>query len=253
MPVAGSGRSKDHQQKAAHHRFHHWAAHGTSHRRDDRAWPELGSDLVILRLNKSKEQYSTRLKAADPQKGLLVIKSAAARDGSVISAKPGDKLMLAWTDEYGDHVLPAVIAKVVPEDPPAWVVKQIGIAITKQLRRFARIRDVSRIELSQGAQGTSFIEALRLDISEGGAKVKIPTHVEYTEGEELQVKTKVGRRGNVREIVSKAKVMKVFNRSGSKEIGISFLDLAEADKDFIRRYIYDRQIHERKLRHGDSD
>jgi c-di-GMP-binding flagellar brake protein YcgR len=100
------------------------------------------------------------------------------------------------------------------------------------------------------SQGTTMIEALRLDISEGGMKVKIPTHVDYVEGEELQIKTKIGRRGNQREIVSKAKVMKVFNRAGSKEVGLSFLDLSEADKDFIRRYIYDRQIHERKMRMG---
>jgi len=247
MPLIHSGRSGQTQRATDNRKFQHWASQGNKHRRDDRAWPDEGKDLVILRLHKKKDQYPTRLKASDQTRGLLVIRSASSKDGSTVPAKPGDKLMLAWLDEFGEHVLPGIIAKVVPEDPPTWVVKQIGIPITKQLRRFARVRDVSRIEMSQG---TTMIEALRLDISEGGMKVKIPTHVDYVEGEELQIKTKIGRRGNQREIVSKAKVMKVFNRAGSKEVGLSFLDLSEADKDFIRRYIYDRQIHERKMRMG---
>ncbi len=250
--MIGPGRSKDQQKAQKSKTFHHWASHGTQHRRDDRAWPDEGNDLVILRLHKKKDQYTTRLKASDPQRGLLVIKAAAAKSGTIVEAKAGDKLMLAWRDEYGEHVLPAVIAKVIPEEP-SWVLKQVGIPITKQLRRFARVRDVSHIYLSQGSQSSSFVEALRLDISEGGMKVKIPSHVEYMEGEEINVKTRIGRRGNQREIAGKAKVMKVFNRAGSKEIGISFIDLPEPDKDFIRRFIYDRQINERKMRQGEKE
>ncbi|HUY85653.1 MAG TPA: PilZ domain-containing protein [Acidimicrobiales bacterium] len=248
MALSNDGRSKDRQK--ARRDFHHWAAHGTQHRRDDRAWPDDGRDLVILRLHKKKDQYSTKLKASDPQRGLLVIRSASAKDGKTIQAKSGDKLMLAWMDESGEHVLPAVIAKVVPEEPPTWVLKQIGIPITKQIRRFARLRDVARIDLSMG---NGFIEALRLDLSEGGMKVKIPSNIDYEEGEEIVIKTKVGKRGHQREMTAKALVAKVFNRAGSKEIGLSFIDLPESDKEFIRRHIYERQIHERKLRTGTDD
>jgi hypothetical protein len=248
MPLAKDGRSKDRQKTRQH--FHHWASQGTQHRRDDRAWPDEKHEIFILRLHKKKDQYVTRLKTSDPERGLLVIKSAAKKDGSPVEVRNGDKLMLAWVDESGEHVLPAVIAKVMPEDPPQWVLKQIGIPITKQIRRFARLRDVAPIYLSQGS---SFVEALRLDLSEGGLKAKIPSNVDFEEGEEITVKTKVGRRGHQRELVAKAKVAKVFNRAGSKEVGISFLDLPESDREFIRRHIYERQIHERKLRSGADD
>ncbi len=204
-------------------------------------WPREGAFGSVLGLTPGQRGMEAKVRAFDATRYLLVIRCPIYKGESFVG-EIGSKMIFSYTDARGQHYIPAVLAKLVEEDVPMWVLQVTGSSRTKQLRNHVRVQTIGEMSLLHNGMSK---KATMLDISEGGMRCAVLGQEKIVLGDIVTVSVNLGS-----EMIScHAKVVRVDSRDPRRvELGTQFQDIEDRDREFIRKYLFELQLKERKLR-----
>ena len=204
-------------------------------------WPDEGEFGAVLGLTSSQRGLEAKVKATDHDRRLLVIRSPIYR-GESFQGEIGTKLIFTWTNARGQHYIPGILAKIVEDEVPMWVIQITGPSRTKQLRNHVRIQAIGEMTIIHDGPPQ---KATMLDVSEGGLRCAMSGSQQIVLGDLVTVSVRL----DDDLIRCRAKAVRVDARDPRRvEIGFCFEDIEEADREFIRKYLFNLQLKERKMR-----
>ncbi len=186
--------------------------------------------------------YSSRVEEILP--GRIVL-AAPLRGAEVVPLRPGDRVTVSYWSPAGAYTFKARVSGVSPGGVPLLFLEEPEEVQRVQRRSFLRVpaalpvtfsilEDIEQLPAPEVHQGET------VDISGGGVLLRSP--VPLREGDYLELEVTVPKRGTLGVV---GRVVRVQEKKGAKGpefyAGVDFVVIAEADRDKIVGFVFERQ------------
>lgn len=153
----------------------------------------------------------------------------------------GDKVVVAWEDANGPHLLDTTIVAILARELPQWQLRPQGLPRTEQQRRHVRVGvDFPAVLVREKKS----IEADLLDLSEGGARARL-RDPEATVGVGDLLSLVVVLDGI--ELDLRARIARVHVLPGQpRTVTAVFQDLTHHQADALRHHVFAEQTRARQ-------
>jgi c-di-GMP-binding flagellar brake protein YcgR len=198
-------------------------------------WPTV-NQLVEVQATTSGAWLSSRVE--DREDRHLVLAAPFDVTGQPLVAQPGAHVVLRWIDERGLRSLDTTVTGGRGGRVPLWELWAAEVPKLHQRRRFARVPVMMPVSVRRTA-GESLV--VTLDLGEGGVLCAAPPTVPFEPEEPVQLTFEVdGRR-----LEAEARVVRSRTaRGGGVTVAFRFIGLPRRDADHLRRFVYNRQVHQ---------
>lgn len=201
-----------------------------------------------MKLKDYRRVYSTKIEEVEED---TIVISAPTHKGVVIPFRPGQQLIAGVSKEdalYGFYTNVTERGKI--NDMPVLRIKKGKHSKRIQRRKYVRIDGISQVDLkilkrSGGGDEVIYFDKRKVrekNISGGGMLILSPTILAM--GTILEISVSLPHFGMIRTVGEVVRVQKVEDEY---EIGISFINLSEKDREKIIKYVYQRQVELRRL------
>jgi c-di-GMP-binding flagellar brake protein YcgR len=198
-------------------------------------WPTV-NQLVEVQLPPSGAWLSSRVEDREDRR--LVLAAPFDVTGQPLVAQPGAPVVLRWIEERGLRSLDATLTGERGGRVPLWDVWSTEVPKLHQRRRFARVPVMMPIRVQRGGDVSLVVT---LDLSEGGLLCASPPTAPFEPEELVHLTFEV----EDRRLEAEARVVRSRTaRGGGITVAFRFVGLPRRDADHLRRFVYNRQVHQ---------
>lgn len=173
-------------------------------------------------------------------------------DDSVVVADPlsgeddhdpslGTSVRISWQSDRGPSEMPAILAGKELRTVPLWRLQPDGPPVISQRRLHVRVGALLPVVL-HSVQET--LVGHLVDLSEGGLRAVCRTRASVSIGERLTIRFDV----DGQQVVVHGSAVEVDSHVDRTCVRCRFVDLLPHQADVIRRFLFDRQVRERRMR-----
>lgn len=194
---------------------------------------------VTLEVPGWSEPLATRVEELDDT--VVVADPLLGRGGHPPSV--GASVRITWQGDRGPTEMPAELVAMELRALRLWRLRPTGAPQSTQRRDHVRIATLLPLVL---ASDTACVDGHLVDLSEGGLRSVCPPPSPVVVGDRFDVRFDV----DDRRITVRGLAVRVDPRGDHVCIGCRFVDPPAQLADTIRKFVFDRQVRERRLRNG---
>lgn len=194
---------------------------------------------VTLELPGRSEPLVTRVEELDDT--VVVADPLLGREGHPPSL--GTTVLLTWQGDRGPTEMPAELVAIELRTLSLWRLRPTDGPRSTQRRDHVRIGTLLPLVL---ASDTASVAGHLVDLSEGGLRSVCPAPAPVAVGDHFDVHFDV----DDRRVTVRGLAVRVDSRDDHVCIGCRFVDAPPQLADTIRKFVFDRQARERRLRNG---
>jgi c-di-GMP-binding flagellar brake protein YcgR len=197
------------------------------------------NSLVDVWCPAEEDLYRSRLESVD--NGDLLV--AAPLVGRRTLPTAGDGFDVQWAAARGALSLPVRFRSAESDRVPVWRLAPNGPARLVQRRQYARATANGTVLIRPARPDlTDTVLAAVVDVSEGGVRCRVVEHSIRT-GEEVEVHLDLDNEL----FVLAGRVLRLTADPPGHEEAVIVFQAPERHADRIRRYVFNRQLHERRM------
>ena len=208
--------------------------------------PTINSLLEIM----TRDGYAYRSRVEDlAGRNLTLAAPIGVRDRE--PPAPGDQLKLAWVVDGSRMIMSAVLAWLTRDPPPCWHVEMVGAPQRDSRRRHVRGGGGESIRLARTVDGEPepHLVGRVADLSESSLRCRLPAKEyearEYAAGDAVEVRMVLGN--DPLEAVGQVLAIRRTPSLPDVDVVLAY-ELSETAAQMVRRYLFQRQLAERRSR-----
>lgn len=195
--------------------------------------------LVRVRCSRDGEVHRSRVEALGGPD--LLVAAPHGKDDPALPY-PNDRLIVAWGTVRGKCSLPVRFGGVETSRILVWRVTPDGEIELEQRRRSVRASATGKVTVVAGAGLVAPLTGPVVDVSETGLRCLLPRGLAGP-GMPVDVRLDLGEES----LEMGGEVLRVTSGSNEHDEVVVLLTPAPAQADHIRRFVYARQRHERRM------
>lgn len=208
-------------------------------------WPALNTK-VWLRLPCCGDEHPTRIED-HAEGGECVVAAPVAPHTEPVRPPTANRqgFFVGWTMEKGALEAPVELSDQKTGELPTWTLRPIGSLVETQRRNFVRLETNVHVRLHIMESGAP-IEAITLDVSEGGLRCRIDKWALDPGGRPFAIELPFA--DELLHLTAQSVWWGPLGSDGYRAVGLRFLDVPPSVADTIRVYIFNAQIELRRRR-----
>ncbi|TCK62590.1 flagellar brake protein [Seleniivibrio woodruffii] len=201
--------------------------------------------LVEVKVGDHAGIFDSRIE--DMEAGDSIMISMPTDKGRAVPLAPNTRLHLSYVMDMGRFSFKSIVLDRVKEPRMMLKIAFPDAVFRQELRSFFRVDTRLSVKVMVTVKiddvwTQKLFEGKVVDMSGGGLRMFTDIHIEKDATIEIYFLGSIEKVDQV-----KAQVMRCRSMEGKFEVGVRFVDISQTDRDRIIKYVFKRQVEQRKL------